>query len=132
MSERIKVLEKDLTLEKPLGQTKEMLWANIINSVNDICPSIEVIFEQTELVKIATEAIQKVKEELRDKLEDVNRLIHFLNNKNRYELHELNIEDRAATILQVRKVLSKRNLMLNLEEKCHNMKVAINRRMAKF
>ena len=52
MSERIKVLEKDLTLEKPLGQTKEMLWANIIDSINDIWPSIQVIFEQTELIKI--------------------------------------------------------------------------------
>jgi len=45
MSERIKILEKDLTLEKPVGQTKEMLWANIIDSVKDIWPSIQVIFE---------------------------------------------------------------------------------------
>ena len=66
MSERIKVLEKYLTLEKPLEQTKEMLWSNIIDSVKDILPSIQVIFEQTELVKIATEAMQKVKEELGD------------------------------------------------------------------
>jgi len=52
-------------------------------------------------------------------LEDANRLIHFLNNKNRYELHELDIEDETKTILEIRNVLSKRNLMLNLEEKCH-------------
>jgi len=57
MGERIKILEKDLTLEKPLGQTKEMLWANIIDFVNYIWPSIQVIFEQRELVKIATKAI---------------------------------------------------------------------------
>jgi len=57
MGEKIKVLEKDITLQKPLGQTKEMLWANIIDSVNDIWPSIQVIFEQTELVKVAIEAI---------------------------------------------------------------------------
>jgi len=44
MSKRIKILEKDLTLEKPLGKTKEMLWANIIDSVKDIWPSIQVIF----------------------------------------------------------------------------------------
>lgn len=47
MGEKIKVLEKDLTLQNPLGQTKEMLSANIIDSVNDIWPSIQVIFEQT-------------------------------------------------------------------------------------
>jgi len=29
MGEKIKVLEKDLTLQKPLGHTKEMLWANM-------------------------------------------------------------------------------------------------------
>jgi len=132
MGERIKILEKDLTLQKPIGQTKEMLWANIIDSVNDIWPSIQLIFEQIELVKIVTKAIQKVREELGDKPEDANRLIHFLNNKNRYELHELNIEDRTEAILEIRKVLSKRNLMLNLEEKCHNMQVAIDRFMAKF
>jgi len=73
-----------------------------------------------------------VKEELGDKLKGANRLIHFLNSKNIYELLELNIEDRTTTILEIRKVLSKRNLMLNLEEKCHNMQVAIDRFMAKF
>ena len=83
MGEKIKVLEKDLTLKKPLGQIKEMLWANIVDSVNDIWPSIQVIFEQTEFVKVATEAIQKVREELGDKPEDANRLIHLLNSKNR-------------------------------------------------
>lgn len=67
-----------------------------------------------------------------DKPEDANRLIHFLNSKNRYELQELNIEDRIETILEITKVLSKRILMLNLEEKCHNMQVAIDIFMAKF
>ena len=94
--------------------------------------TIQVIFEQTELIKIATEAIQKVKEDLGDKPKDSNRLIHFLNNKNRYELQELNTEDRTETILEVKKVLSKRNLMLKLEEKCHIMQIAIDRFMAKF
>ena len=59
MGKRIKILEKDLTLQKPMVQTKEMLWANIIESINDIWLSIQVIFEYTELVKVATEAIQK-------------------------------------------------------------------------
>jgi len=121
MSERVKAMEKDLTLEKPLGQAKELLWANIIDSVNDIWPSIHVIFEQTELIKIAKEAIQKIKEELGDMPEDANRLIHFFNNKNMYGLREMDIEDIIETIFEIRKVLSKRNLMLNLEEKCQNM-----------
>ena len=47
MSERVKAMEKDLTLDKLLGQAKELLWANIIDFVKDIWPSIQVIFEQT-------------------------------------------------------------------------------------
>jgi len=54
MNERIKNLEKELTLTEPFAQAKEQLWANIIDSVNDIWPSIQVIFEQNDLVKEAT------------------------------------------------------------------------------
>lgn len=45
MHERIKILEKEMTLKESLGQAKEQLWANIIDFVNDIWPSIQVIFE---------------------------------------------------------------------------------------
>lgn len=132
MGEKIKVLEKVLTLQKPLGQTKEMLWANSIDSVNDILPSIQVIFEQIELVKVATEAIKKVKEDLGDQTEEANQLIHFLNSKNMHELNELGVEDIIEAIIKIKKVLSKRNLMLNLEKKCHNLQVGIDRFMAKL
>ncbi len=44
MNERIKGLEKELTLTEPIGKAKEQLWANIIDSVNDIWPYIHVIF----------------------------------------------------------------------------------------
>ena len=86
MNEWIKSLYKELTLNEPLGQAKEKLWANIIDSVNDIWPSIEVIFQQIDLIKKAMEAIQRVKAELGDMLEKATRIIHFLNSKNKYEL----------------------------------------------
>lgn len=44
MGERIKVLEKDLTLQQPLGDMKQILRTNIIGSINDVWPSIQVIF----------------------------------------------------------------------------------------
>ncbi len=47
MNDRIKAMEKDLTFKEPLGKAKELPWANIIDFVNDIWPSIHVIFEQT-------------------------------------------------------------------------------------
>ena len=69
MVERIKFLENDFTLQEPLGDMKEILWTNIINSINDVWPSIQVIFEQNELVKVATEETHKTVEELGDKPE---------------------------------------------------------------
>ena len=105
-------------LKEPLGQAKEQLWTNIIESVNDIWPSIQEIFEQSDLVKEAIEAIQRVKAELGDMPEEATRIIHFLNSEKKYELQELDILDRTSTILEVKKVLTKRNLMLNLEDKC--------------
>ena len=48
--------------------------------------------------------------------EEATRIIHFLNSENKYELQELEIPDRIGTILEVRRVLTKRNLMLNLED----------------
>ena len=64
--------------------------------------------------------------------EEVVRIVHFLNSKNKYELQELEIPDRIGTILEVRRVLTKMNLMLNLEDKCQNMQLAVDRFMAKF
>jgi len=118
MAERIKALQKDLTLQEPLGDMKEILWANIIDSINDVWLAIQIIFEQTKLVKMATETIHKTVEELGNKPKETNPLITFLNNKNKYQLDELEIDDRTTTIIEIKKVLTKRNLMLNLEKRC--------------
>ena len=83
LNERIQKSEKKLTLKDPLAQAKQQLWANIINSVNDIWPSIQVIFEQKDLIKEASEAIHKVKEELGKKPEEPTKIIKFLNSKNK-------------------------------------------------
>ena len=94
-------------MKEPLGQDKEQLWANIIDSFNDIWSSIQVIFEHIDLIKEATEAIQRVKEELGDMPEEAARIIHFLNSKNKYELQVLEIPDRTSTILEVKRVLTR-------------------------
>ena len=64
--------------------------------------------------------------------EEATRIIHFLNSKNKYELQGLDIPDRTDTILEVKRVLTKRNLMMNLEDKCQTMQLAIDRFMVKF
>ena len=42
------------------------------------------------------------------------------------------IVDRTITILEIRKFISKKNLMKQLEEKCENMNIAITKFMVKF
>lgn len=59
-------------------------------------------------------------------------IIHFLNSKNKYELQELEIPDKTGTILEVKRVLNKRNLMLNLEDKYQTMQLTIDIFMVKF
>ena len=99
MGERINSLEKDLTFQEPLGDMKEIRWANIFDSINDVWHSIQVIFLQTKLVKVTTEAVHKTREELGDMPEVANLLITFLKNRNRYQLDELEIDDRIETII---------------------------------
>jgi hypothetical protein len=48
---------------------------------------------------------------------EVAKIIKFLNSKTKEELEDLKIEDRIETILEVKRVLTKRGLMLQLEEK---------------
>ena len=68
LTDKVKKLEKELTLKEPFAQEKKQLWANIINLFYDISSSIQVIYEQKDLIKEASEAIQKFKEELGKKL----------------------------------------------------------------
>ena len=76
--------------------------------------------------------IQKTKEELANKPSQALKLITFLNNKNREELEELKIQDRTETILQIKKVLNKMNIMKNLKEKCEAMNFSITKFLAKY
>jgi len=53
---------------------------------------------------------------LGDKPEEATQLINFLNSKSKKQLEQWDIEDQTATILDIKKVLIKNNLMLNLEK----------------
>ena len=52
--------------------------------------------------------------------------------KTREELEELKIEDRTETILEVKRVLTKRRLMLQLEEKVQAMDLGVHRFFSKI
>lgn len=55
-----------------------------------------------------------------------NNIIKFLNSKNRYEMDNLGVDDRTKTILEVKKVLTKKNLLVQLTDKCQTLEVAVN------
>ena len=79
------------------------------------------------MIEKANDAITNIKQELGDMPTIANHIIKFLNSKNRYELDEFGVEEKIETILEVRKVLTKRNLIVQLEEKCHNLEIVVNR-----
>ena len=114
-----------------MSYVKNQLWTKIIESINNVWPSIQVIYEQKDLLKASHEEIQKTMDELGAKLEEAVEIIKFLNSKNKQELEEIEITDRKE-ILEIRKVISMKNLMKQLEEKCGNMNIAITKFMVQF
>ena len=60
-------------------------------------------------------------------LETASDIIKFLNSKDDYELEELRISDKTATILEVKKIITKKNLTLQLQEKCSNVNNIVQR-----
>ena len=63
---------------------------------------------------------------------EANEIIKFLNSKTREELEDLRIKDRTETILEVKRVLTERGLMLQLEEKVHAMDLGVQRFFSKI
>lgn len=84
------------------------------------------------MVNAAHGEIQKVRDLLGQMPDQANRLIHFLNYRNREQLEQLGILDRTGTILDIKRVLTKKTLMQNLEKRCQDMQVEINSFMQRF
>jgi len=79
------------------------------------------------MIQKATETIVQVREKLGDMPIEASNIIKFLNSKNKYKLEELGINDRNSTILEVKKVLTKINLIDQLEERCETLEMGVKR-----
>ena len=132
LENKIKALEKDLTLHKNPAEIKTILWTKIGQSITDQWQSIQMIHEQIELIEIARVEIQKARASLGNMPEEANRLIQFLNTHTKEQLAALDIRNRTDTILIVKRVLTLRNFFQNLERKCQEMKTEINAFKEKF
>jgi hypothetical protein len=95
-------------MAKTLSEAKENIWIDIINSMTEIWPLIQIVFEQHELVQRVGQAIEKIREESGEKPTEATEIIRFLNTNTKEELEALEIEGRTKTILEVKKVLTKK------------------------
>jgi hypothetical protein len=105
---------------------------DITKSMNEIWSMIQIMFKKNELVQRSQQAIEKIRAELGEMPIEAVEIIKFLNSKTREELEDLKIEDRIETILEVKRVLTKRGLMLQLEEKVQTMDAGVQRFFSKI
>jgi len=112
-------------MAKTLSEAKENIWMDINKYMAQIWPFIKIIFEQHELVQKARKENEKIREDLGEIPTEAIDLIRFLNSKNKQELEALEIEDKTETILEVKKVLTKNGLMLQLDEKAQVMDIGV-------
>jgi len=132
LENKVRALEKDLSLHKPLVEIRGILWTNITQSLSGVWRSIETIYEQNDLIRVAQVEIKKTRALFGQMPKQPNRLIHFLNTKTSEELEALDIRDRTGTILDIKRVLTMRNLMQNLDRRCQDMQVEIDSFIEKF
>lgn len=82
---------------------------------------------QKELIEKVIEVIVQGRENLGEMPTKASNIMKFLKSKSKYELEEVGINDRTSTILEVKKSLTKRNLIDQLEERCETLALQVNR-----
>jgi hypothetical protein len=132
LRKELQQLQKETMAVKTLVDVKENVWIDITKSINEIWPMIQIMFKQNKLVQRSKQAIENIRVELGYRPTQVNEIIKFLNSKTREELEELKIEDRTETILEVKRVLTKRGLLLQLEEKVQIMDQGVQKFFSKI
>lgn len=79
------------------------------------------------MIEKSTETIVQGREKLGEMPIEASNITRFLNSKSKYELGELGISDITTTILEFKKVLTKRNLIDQLEERYETLELGVNR-----
>jgi hypothetical protein len=125
LKQEIQQLQKQIIVGKTLAEAKENIWMDISKSMTKIWPLVHIMFEQHELVLRSRQAVDRIKGELGEIPIEANEIIKFLNSKAKDELESMEIEDRTETTLEVKKVLTKRRLMFQLEERAQNMDIGV-------
>jgi hypothetical protein len=66
---------------KILAEAKENIWTDISNSINEIWPMVQIMFEHNDLVLKSRQAIDNIRKELDEMPLATNEIIKFLNSK---------------------------------------------------
>jgi DNA repair ATPase RecN len=86
LSQEIQKLQNETIMAKTLSEAKENIWMDINNSMAEIWPFIQMIFEQHALVQTARTTIEKIREDLGERPTEATEFIRFLNSKTKQEL----------------------------------------------
>jgi len=121
LNDKIKTLEKELSLDKTLAEIKKILWANINQSISNQWRSIQAMYEQVELISPAQFETQRAKAVLRNMPEQANKMINFLNHQTKEELEALHIMNRTDAILTTKGVLALNGFVQTLEARCREI-----------
>lgn len=119
-------------MAQTLAQAKERIWVDINHAITNVWPSIQIIFEQEELIDRCQKTIKQVRTTLGQKPAEATSMIKVLNSNTRAELEQIQIVDRIETIIEIKKVLQKRNLMTQLETKSQALENVVQRFHTKF
>lgn len=76
--------------------------------------------------------VQKMKVDIEQRHEKAQKIMRMLNSKTRDELEELNIQDRIQIVMDVKRVLTKKNIMVQLDNKCKELELHVRRFNKKF
>ena len=129
LKEKIKELEKELSLDNVVAEIRKVLWAKIGQSITDQWQYIETIHEHIDLIGRAHKENQKARAALGNMPEIANRMINVLNNRTGPQLAAMGISNRTDTILLIKRVLTLRTLVQTLDRRCQEMQTKVNKFM---
>jgi DNA-binding ferritin-like protein (Dps family) len=132
LKERIKELEKELTLDKVVAEIRRVLWTHIGQSITDQWQYIETIHEKMELIGKAQREVHRARASLGSMPEIASRMINVLNNRTGPQLAAIGISNRTETIQLIKRVLTLKSLVQTLDRRSQDMQTEVNRFMDKF
>jgi hypothetical protein len=98
---------------------KGIVWDNIATTIFKKWAYFSLVQDEIVLFIVSFLKIKKITNELENKTEMANEIIKFLNGKTKQELKELNVTDRKKKFMDVIRVLTKKRILHNVENKSH-------------